>query len=578
MVGARLGDAGGHRADADFGNELDRDLTVGIDVLQVVDQLRQILDRIDVVMRRRRNQADAGRRMPHARDHRIDLVAGQLAAFAGLGALRHLDLHHVGVDEIFGGDAEAAGGDLLDRRAHGIAVRHRLEAVALLAAFAGVGLAADPVHGDRQRGMRLARDRPETHRAGGKPPDDILGRLDLVERHRLALLVLGGLDLEQAAQRQQPLRLLVEDPCERPVALQRIAAHGMLQRGNGFRGPGVVLAAGAVGIFAADVERGLVFQRIAERVGMAARGFLGDFGQADTFDPRVGADEILGDELRLQPDRIEDLRAAIGLVGRDAHLRHHLQQALADRLDVALDDLVVVERRRQAVLHRDDGLEGQIRVDRLGAVAGEAGEVMHLARFAGLDHEADRGSQSGADQMMMHGGAGEQRRDRDPVASRGAVAQDDDVDALADGGFGAAAEFVEHLLEAGRAEPGVEGGVERARLEMGVGDLRDRTDLFQVHVGQDRLPHFEPLGAGDALQVEQVRPRPDDRDQAHHQLFADRIDRRVGDLGEILLEIGEQRLRLVRQRRDRRVVAHRAVGFLAGGGHRRHQDGDVFLL
>ncbi len=85
------------------------------------------------------------------------------------------------------------------------------------------------------------------------------------------------------------------------------------------------------------------------------------------------------------------------------------------------------------------------------------------------------------------------------------------------------------------------------------------------------------LVRGHALQVEQVRPRADDRDQAHHEFFADRIDRRIGDLREVLLEVGEQRLRLVRQRRDRRIVAHRAVGFLAGRRHRRHQDGDVFL-
>ena len=123
----------------------------------------------------------------------------------------------------------------------------------------------------------------------------------------------------------------------------------------------------------------------------------------------------------------------------------------------------------------------------------------------------------------------------------------------------------------------MEGGVERARLEMAVGDVGDRADLFQIRVGQDRLAHFEPLGRGEALQVEQVRPRSDDRDQAHDQLFADRIDRRVGDLRKILLEIGEQRLRPVRQRRDRRVVAHRARGFFAGRGHRRHQDADVFL-
>src|SRR6266704_947107 len=146
------------------------------------------------VMRRRRDQPDAGGRMPDTRDNGVDLVAGQLSAFAWLGALRHLDLRHVGVDEVFGRDAEAARGNLLDRRAHRIAVRHRLEAIAFLAAFAGVGLATDPVHRDRKRGVGLARDRAERHRAGGKTLDDFLGRLDLVERHRLALFVLVGLD------------------------------------------------------------------------------------------------------------------------------------------------------------------------------------------------------------------------------------------------------------------------------------------------------------------------------------------------------------------------------------------------
>ena len=156
MIGARLGDAGGNGADADFGDELDRDVGARIDVLQIEDQLRQIFDRIDVVMRRRRDEADARRRVAHLGDRRVDLVAGQLAAFAGLGALRHLDLHHVGVDEILRRHAEAAGGDLLDGRAHAVAVRHRLEAVGFFAAFAGVRLAADAVHGDGERGVRLA--------------------------------------------------------------------------------------------------------------------------------------------------------------------------------------------------------------------------------------------------------------------------------------------------------------------------------------------------------------------------------------------------------------------------------------
>src|SRR5690606_30908448 len=114
------------------------------------------------------DEADAGCRVAGLGDRRVDLVAGQLAALAGLGALRDLDLHHVGVDEIFRGDAEAARGDLLDRRALRVcaAARQRQVAVRLLAALAGVRLAADLVHGARQSGVRLPGDRAERHGAG----------------------------------------------------------------------------------------------------------------------------------------------------------------------------------------------------------------------------------------------------------------------------------------------------------------------------------------------------------------------------------------------------------------------------
>ena len=172
VVRARLGDARGDRAHAHFGDELHRDARVRVGVLQIVDELRQILDRIDVVMRRRRDQADARRRIAHARDVLVDLLAGQLSALAGLRALRHLDLQIVGVDEIFGGDAEPSRCDLLDLRAHRVAVRQELVAIRFLAALARVRASADAVHRDRERRVRLARDRAEAHRAGGEALDD----------------------------------------------------------------------------------------------------------------------------------------------------------------------------------------------------------------------------------------------------------------------------------------------------------------------------------------------------------------------------------------------------------------------
>src|SRR5215470_14391850 len=49
-------------------------------------------------MRPRRNQSDPGGRVPHLGDRLVDLVTGQLSAFAGLGALRHLDLQDIAID------------------------------------------------------------------------------------------------------------------------------------------------------------------------------------------------------------------------------------------------------------------------------------------------------------------------------------------------------------------------------------------------------------------------------------------------------------------------------------------------
>ena len=59
VVGLALGDARRDRADADLGDELDRHQRVRIDVLEIEDELLEVLDRIDVMVRRRRNQADA---------------------------------------------------------------------------------------------------------------------------------------------------------------------------------------------------------------------------------------------------------------------------------------------------------------------------------------------------------------------------------------------------------------------------------------------------------------------------------------------------------------------------------------
>ncbi len=61
-VGLGLSDACGDGADADLGHELHVHPRQRVGGLQVVDQLRDVLDRVDVVVRRRRDEADSGGR------------------------------------------------------------------------------------------------------------------------------------------------------------------------------------------------------------------------------------------------------------------------------------------------------------------------------------------------------------------------------------------------------------------------------------------------------------------------------------------------------------------------------------
>ena len=79
------------------------------------------------------------------------------------------------------------------------------------------------------------------------------------------------------------------------------------------------------------------------------------------------------------------------------------------------------------------------------------------------------------------------------------------------------------------------------------------------------------------VMTQQVRARADHRDEAHDQFLADRVDRRVGDLREVLLEIVVEQARTVRQHRDRRVRAHRAERIVGRNGHRFEEARGVFL-
>mmetsp|Transcript_26391 Transcript_26391/g.86726 ORF Transcript_26391/g.86726 Transcript_26391/m.86726 type:complete len:619 (+) Transcript_26391:266-2122(+) len=185
-------------ADARAGDELNADLGLGVDHVQVVDQLSKILDGVDVVVGGRRDQSHSGLGQPQRRDVLVDLVARQLPALTRLRSLRDLDLDLRRRHQVLGSHPEPPGRDLLDLRRDLVPVLEAtqvrkagrvtglvhvgdgLEAKLVLSSFARVRLAADAVHRHRESLMGLARESSQRHAARVKLAHDLLHGLDLI--------------------------------------------------------------------------------------------------------------------------------------------------------------------------------------------------------------------------------------------------------------------------------------------------------------------------------------------------------------------------------------------------------------
>ena len=202
-------------------------------------------------------------------------------------------------------DAEAARRDLLDRAAPPVAVRVARVARRVLAALAGVGAAAHPVHGDGQRLVSLEADRAVGHGARGEAPEDRLDGLDVLERDRLW----AELEREEPAQRRQVLVLRVDEV--RVLLEDRVLlrARGVLELEDGVGIEEVVLAVAPPLVLAAPVELGLAHGPLREGVVVAQERLFRDHVDADAADAGRRPREVAVHEVLREPDRLEDLGA-----------------------------------------------------------------------------------------------------------------------------------------------------------------------------------------------------------------------------------------------------------------------------
>mmetsp|Transcript_21480 Transcript_21480/g.44151 ORF Transcript_21480/g.44151 Transcript_21480/m.44151 type:complete len:370 (-) Transcript_21480:714-1823(-) len=114
-IGIGLGNTTSDSSNSDGRDELDRNPGVLVHGVQIMNQLSKILNTVNIMMRRRRNQSDTFLAGTQSGDVFRNLGAWQLTTFTGLGTLCHLNLELLGGDKEFRGDSESTTGDLMDK-------------------------------------------------------------------------------------------------------------------------------------------------------------------------------------------------------------------------------------------------------------------------------------------------------------------------------------------------------------------------------------------------------------------------------------------------------------------------------
>src|SRR5690606_17069837 len=217
---------------------------------------------------------------------------------------------------------------------------------------------------------------------------------------------------------------------------------------------------------------------------------------------------------------------------------HDLDDALAERLDVVADRLLRADAGQHAggdeVLDR---LEREVRVDRGGAVSEQDGDVVHLAAVARLDYERHLGAGLLPDQVLVHDGGEQERRDRRELGGGVAVGEHENAYAVLNGLGHAATDLDQPVAQ---ALPAFRNPVEAThphRAEAGqVAVLVDGEDLRERVVVARRLRR-DDLPAARRTRRGEVALRPDGAGGAGEELLPDRVQRWVGDRGEELREV-----------------------------------------
>ena len=258
----------------------------------------------------------------------------------------------------------------------------------------------------------------------------------------------------------------------------------------------------------------------------------------------------------IQADALEELRALVGLNGGDAHLGGDVQDARGQGLVVVGDCRVRIHLQRALPAQVGDACLRKIGVHRPRAIADQCGQLVGVSGLAALQNYGHRRAALAADQMLLKCGHRQQRGNRHVILVHAAVGEDHHVCAAFVGRVAGAEHALHRVLQRGCAVVEQRDGLHLEARQIHL------TNLLQLRAGEDRglqLQHAAVLRRG----LQQVAVVAHVDGAVRLELFAQRVDGRVGHLRKALLEVGGQRRMPAGQRRDGLVRAHGRDGFAA---------------
>mmetsp|Transcript_97252 Transcript_97252/g.243816 ORF Transcript_97252/g.243816 Transcript_97252/m.243816 type:complete len:378 (-) Transcript_97252:1839-2972(-) len=362
-------------------------------------------------MWRRRDEANAGSRVPGLGDALVDLVAGKLAALSRLCPLRHLDLELVRVSQVLDGDAEPPGGDLFDGGPHRIPVRQRLHVpLRVLTSLTCVGLPADTVHGHRERRVRFHADAAIAHSAGAETLQNRACWLDLGKLQGSPADVGGTLEIQSAPQGHAPHLICVQG-AKLLIGNTGVVASSLLEACDGIWIVDVALREATRNSRIPVMVQPVVAQVVplhlacAHCIAACVKGerVAGEFLERRPADARDCVRKAEFNDLIGQTKRFEDLGPLVALKAAHAHFAHHLHDSFSHCLPVVVYGLLVAEALGKLAITAEtpNATVCPIRVHGITTETEEHTEVMDLVRLCALQDNTTAQPLLRLDQVRM---------------------------------------------------------------------------------------------------------------------------------------------------------------------------------